>query len=59
MCRPSECNKCGRASWIGCGQHIPTAMNSTPKDQWCTCKHPEDSNTSKEYPPKSGTGIPN
>lgn len=58
MCRPSECSKCGNKSWTGCGQHIPAAMDSTPKSEWCNCKHPEDSKTSKDYPPKSGTGIP-
>jgi hypothetical protein len=57
MCKPITCEKCQKATWIGCGQHIPSAMDPVPKEQWCTCAHPADSKTSRDYPPKSGTGI--
>lgn len=58
MCRPATCENCHKSTWIGCGLHIPSAMDPVAKDQWCTCQHPADSTTSKDYPPKVGTGIP-
>lgn len=58
MCRPAICPNCNKHTWTGCGLHIPVPMDPVPKDQWCTCKHPNDSTTSKDYPPKVGTGIP-
>lgn len=58
MCRPATCPNCNKHTWIGCGLHIPVPMDPVPKDQWCTCKHPADSKTSRDYPPKVGTGIP-
>ena len=58
MCRPATCDNCKKTSWVGCGLHIPAAMDPVPKDERCTCAHPADSATSKDYPPKVGTGIP-
>lgn len=58
MCKQSQCPNCSKISWIGCGLHIPSALQASAKEEWCTCAHPEDSVTSKDYPPKSGTGIP-
>ena len=31
-------NSTERASWWGCGKHIPDVMNRVPKDKWCTCE---------------------
>ncbi|VEU21398.1 DEKNAAC102328 [Brettanomyces naardenensis] len=58
MCRSSKCPNCKRASWKGCGKHIPKAMSGVDKSTWCNCRHPDGSVTSKEYPPKAGTGLP-
>ncbi|KAK9472574.1 uncharacterized protein V1510DRAFT_403192 [Dipodascopsis tothii] len=48
MCKPSSCGTCNKKSWWGCGLHIPSVMDSVPKDEWCTCAKP----TGSEYPPK-------
>ncbi|RPB09413.1 hypothetical protein P167DRAFT_492682, partial [Morchella conica CCBAS932] len=37
----------GKKSWFGCGSHIPSVMDPVPKEEWCTCEKPADS----EYPP--------
>ncbi|ODQ48674.1 hypothetical protein PICMEDRAFT_85513 [Pichia membranifaciens NRRL Y-2026] len=58
MCRPATCDNCKKTAWVGCGLHIPAAMEPISKDERCTCAHPADSATSKDYPPKVGTGIP-
>ncbi|GMM44599.1 hypothetical protein DAPK24_011740 [Pichia kluyveri] len=58
MCRPAVCPSCNKSTWIGCGLHIPVAMSGVPTDEYCTCGHPDDSTTSRDYPPKVGTGIP-
>ena len=43
-------------SWIGCGNHISSVMDVTPKDKWCTCE-PADDSSDPNYPPKAGTGF--
>lgn len=58
MCRPTTCPNCNHYTWTGCGQHIPIALGLIPKSKWCTCSHPANSTTSKDYPPMAGTGIP-
>ncbi|GMM34305.1 hypothetical protein DASC09_016300 [Saccharomycopsis crataegensis] len=55
MCMPATCNTCDKTTWKGCGLHVPYAMDSIPKSQWCTCKSADGSLS--EYPPKLGTGI--
>ncbi|CAN3355627.1 hypothetical protein DICA3_B13564 [Diutina catenulata] len=54
MCRSVDCPKCQGKSWTGCGLHVPSAMNSVPKEQWCTCTDAEGKRG--EYPPKAGEG---
>ncbi|PGH19030.1 hypothetical protein AJ79_00064 [Helicocarpus griseus UAMH5409] len=44
-----------KATWRGCGQHIPRVMEAIPADQWCTCT-PKTKVDDKEYPPRTGEG---
>lgn len=50
------CSICHNKSWQGCGNHIPSVMDNTPKSAWCTCEH-SDLNEDTTYPPKAGTGF--
>ncbi|KAA8903093.1 hypothetical protein FN846DRAFT_780244 [Sphaerosporella brunnea] len=47
MCSKTTCGKCSGATWFGCGSHIPSVMDSIPKEQWCKC--PRKGND--QYPP--------
>lgn len=38
MCSPATCNKCGKVTWTGCGQHIEQALYGVPESQRCQCK---------------------
>lgn len=42
-------------SWTGCGKHVASVMDPTPKEAWCTCEVPDNANPG--YPPKAGTGF--
>jgi len=44
-----------KATWVGCGQHIPMVMDSISESDWCTCS-PKTVVDGKEYPPKMGQG---
>lgn len=35
MCSKVTCNKCGKATWSGCGQHVDQVMRGIPKSQQC------------------------
>ncbi|KAK9264865.1 hypothetical protein V1519DRAFT_434356 [Lipomyces tetrasporus] len=48
MCKPSVCDICSGKTWFGCGLHIPSVLDSVPKEEWCKCPRPEGS----QYPPK-------
>lgn len=37
MCSAVRCEKCGKATWAGCGQHIEEALSSFAEDQRCKC----------------------
>lgn len=37
MCYRTECKKCNKITWAGCGRHIDAALENVPKDQLCTC----------------------
>ncbi|KAI8221756.1 putative sterigmatocystin biosynthesis P450 monooxygenase STCB [Colletotrichum sp. SAR 10_77] len=49
--------KLAKATWRGCGQHIPSALSGVPEDQWCTCT-PKVTVNGKEYPPAGPVSIP-
>ncbi|PKY01087.1 hypothetical protein P168DRAFT_292972 [Aspergillus campestris IBT 28561] len=52
MCKKATCSNCHKATWWGCGNHIPTVMDSIPSEEWCTCA-PKVEREGKEYPPKA------
>jgi hypothetical protein len=35
MCSKRSCSNCGKASWVGCGLHIETALDGVPIDERC------------------------
>jgi hypothetical protein len=37
MCRTATCQKCGKATWAGCGNHIDQVMRNVPQSRRCTC----------------------
>ncbi|EEA21475.1 conserved hypothetical protein [Talaromyces marneffei ATCC 18224] len=51
MCRKATCATCHKATWWGCGQHIPMVFESIPENEWCVCA-PKVTVEGKEYPPK-------
>lgn len=50
------CGICQHKSWQGCGSHVASVMNNTPKSSWCTCEH-VDENDNSNFPPRAGTGF--
>ncbi|KAK4140044.1 uncharacterized protein C8A04DRAFT_15301 [Dichotomopilus funicola] len=50
MCHKTTCNTCQKTTWFGCGFHVPSVMDSVPKDEWCTCE-PKVEKSGREYPP--------
>ena len=40
MCQRVQCAECGKASWVGCGQHVDQVMKGVPPDQQCSCPRP-------------------
>src|SRR5574339_446336 len=37
MCQRVQGEKCGKASWVGCGQHADQVMRGVPPEKRCTC----------------------
>ena len=37
MCSAVRCEKCGKATWEGCGQHIEEALEGIPEADRCKC----------------------
>ncbi|NMR31808.1 hypothetical protein HGO92_19245 [Arthrobacter sp. SF27] len=37
MCRTATCQKCGKATWAGCGNHVDQVMRNVPQSRRCTC----------------------
>lgn len=56
MCMAAICSICHHKSWQGCGSHIPSVMDQTPKSNWCTCDHADETDD-LTYPPRAGTGF--
>ncbi|KAK7180553.1 uncharacterized protein CC84DRAFT_1132384 [Paraphaeosphaeria sporulosa] len=52
MCFPAKCKVCNKASWQGCGQHVPRVMKQIPSEEWCTCE-PQVEREGEKYPPKA------
>ena len=38
MCYITECNKCHKLTWTGCGRHINQIKNQVPILNRCKCK---------------------
>ena len=38
MCSAVRCDKCGKATWDGCGQHIEEALARFSEDERCKCE---------------------
>ncbi|EKD20676.1 hypothetical protein MBM_01358 [Drepanopeziza brunnea f. sp. 'multigermtubi' MB_m1] len=51
MCMKATCTTCQKATWWGCGSHIPSVMDAIPAAERCTCE-PKVKVDGKEYPPK-------
>jgi hypothetical protein len=35
MCSAVTCNKCGKTTWAGCGQHVDQVMRAVPANRRC------------------------
>jgi len=40
MCQRVQCLKCGKASWVGCGQHVEQVLKGVPEKDRCQCPRP-------------------
>ncbi|CAI6095665.1 unnamed protein product [Clonostachys chloroleuca] len=50
MCKKANCDTCKKATWWGCGSHVPMVMDTIPEEERCTCE-PKVEKGGKEYPP--------
>lgn len=41
MCQRVQCEKCGKAGWVGCGLHVDEVMRGVPPEGRCTCPPPK------------------
>jgi hypothetical protein len=41
MCHQIRCQRCGKPTWVGCGQHVEEALRGVPKDARCECPRPK------------------
>ena len=37
MCSAVRCDKCGKATWAGCGEHVEQALARFSEDEKCKC----------------------
>ncbi|BCJ75861.1 hypothetical protein CS0771_54050 [Catellatospora sp. IY07-71] len=42
MCQRAVCDKCGKATYEGCGMHVEQVLADVPKLQRCTCRPAQD-----------------
>ncbi len=40
MCQRVQCPKCGKPTWVGCGQHVEQVLGNVPEGQRCQCARP-------------------
>ncbi|VUC36101.1 unnamed protein product [Clonostachys rosea] len=57
MCKKANCDTCNtdrwtteKATWWGCGAHVPMVMDNIPDEERCICD-PKIEKGGKEYPP--------
>lgn len=46
-----------KATWRGCGSHIPQAMGNIPPSEWCSCP-PRVTVNGRQYPAAAPLSIP-
>ncbi|TKA74549.1 hypothetical protein B0A55_04440 [Friedmanniomyces simplex] len=51
MCKKSTCSTCKKATWWGCGNHVPSVLDQVPEGDRCACE-PKVEKEGKMYPPK-------
>ncbi|KXL44822.1 hypothetical protein M433DRAFT_58407 [Acidomyces richmondensis BFW] len=49
MCMKTSCGTCHKATWWGCGEHVPSIMDPIPESDRCTCD-PKVEKGGKKYP---------
>jgi len=49
---PGSLTSVGKKSWWGCGNHIPSVLDSVAEAERCTCE-PKVEKEGKTYPPKA------
>ena len=49
MCRRVTCQRCEKASWAGCGQHVSQVMAGVPKKERCSCTPEQMAAWKKEH----------
>ncbi len=37
MCARVSCERCGKPTWAGCGEHIEEALAGVPEADRCSC----------------------
>jgi hypothetical protein len=37
MCKQTTCERCGKTTWAGCGQHVDAVMANVPVARRCQC----------------------
>lgn len=35
MCKPKECEVCGKTTWAGCGSHVDEVRAQVAPENWC------------------------
>ncbi|OWP03218.1 hypothetical protein B2J93_7087 [Marssonina coronariae] len=43
-----------KATWFGCGLHIPSVLDGIPEEERCSCG-PKVERDGKQYPPKGAS----
>lgn len=38
MCSPATCPRCGKASYVGCGNHVEQVLAGVPRNKRCSCE---------------------
>ncbi|ESN90026.1 hypothetical protein HELRODRAFT_194728 [Helobdella robusta] len=41
MCMKTQCEKCQKTTWKGCGKHVEEVMKDVPESERCTCPRGE------------------
>jgi len=41
MCRPAQCQTCGKATYTGCGAHVEQVLRGVPDADRCKCRETE------------------